>query len=140
MSEADLKALVEATLDVLRDRLGLQPWTLLVRYDRLPDGEPGNIMIQAPYERATITLDPSQIESQQEALHTLRHELIHVMIWPMHGFSDAITPALPGGGMSASEFEAWRFFLERMVKTVEDLLDRNHVAGLGPIPALLELL
>lgn len=122
MLPSEAKSVVLANIERLRDDLRLWDWHLEITYGRLDDAS-ATCQIHPAYQRATITLDPEQLDDEQDVLRALRHELIHVFCWPMHAYGLHTEELTDGKTVDAN----WTFYLERMVWSVERLLDLHEV-------------
>lgn len=123
MDTSEVRSIVRANLDRLRDQLLIGDWFVNVSYPALEGDVVGRATVHAEYKRAEIELDPAKLEDEAEVLRVLRHELIHVFLWPMHAFAVHAHDISDG---RSTDF-LWTFMLERMVKAVEDLLDGHGV-------------
>lgn len=119
MNADDAHAIIRANVDRLRDQLRLWDWHIDVRCKRLNEGTAGQCQVQAPYLRASIEIDNEQVSDERELLHVLRHELVHVFCWPFHAYGEHVAEMTEGDSVDS----AWTFYLERMVWSVEKLLD-----------------
>lgn len=121
MTVEEARAVVMPNVGSLIEQLRLHDWHIEVAYTRLPENTLGRCRVNSPYQRATIELDNDQIDDADELVKTLRHELVHVLCWPMHAFGTHAHELSDG----QSTDSAWTFWLERMVWDVERLLDRG---------------
>lgn len=128
MDTSEVKAIVRANIDRLRDQLLIGDWFVNVSYPALEGDVVGRATVHAEYKRAKIELDPAKLDDEAEALRVLRHELIHVFLWPMHAF--AVHAHDISDGQSTDYL--WTFMLERMVHAVECLLDEHGVPLAAP--------
>lgn len=78
LSTDDVKAIVEPADKLMRDALGLSDWTVTVTYERDED-RMGSCSTMTSYQKATINIDPSHHDDEDEVLDTLRHELLHIV-------------------------------------------------------------
>ncbi len=87
MDQSAVKRLVERDLETLMRAFGVPHWSIRVCYGPI-DGADDGCMAQGhchrliDYESATITLDPANLDDEDEVLKTLRHELMHVVLSP----------------------------------------------------------
>jgi hypothetical protein len=133
MDASEVRRIVEANVERLCDQLRLWDWHLSIAYRRLDGDAVAQCDVSAPYLRATITLDNDKMDTEDEVLRALRHELIHVFCWPMHAFGQHAHDMTDG----ESSDSAWTFYLERLVWSVEQLMD-THVPTSGEIHAETE--
>lgn len=114
MEAERVRALVENSIDRMSEELNLGEWTLRVAYHRLDDGC-GECEVAPGYLSAHIILDPQQLEDREDVLRTLRHELLHVVAWPMNA-------AIQAYGPEDTEDANAHFYMERMVAHLERLI------------------
>lgn len=132
MTEESALHVMQQALPRLKKQLGLETWRIDVRVGRLEPFVHGEVDLAAPYERASIIIDPGQLDDEVELLRVLRHELIHVALWPFQHFARVIG-ADDATGMSVAAFQAVQEFCsERLVRAVEGVMD---AAGLPLFPA-----
>ncbi|MFM9959322.1 MAG: hypothetical protein ACKVZJ_14790 [Phycisphaerales bacterium] len=126
MDPKALKSLVERSIVPMKTRLNLGPVEVTYftnsRLARDDDGMTRGTANPNPlYGRVTIELDPTHLDDDDEALHVLRHELLHCYNQPlsMHHrlclsvAAEAAHPALEESLTQNSELEV--LALERML-------------------------
>ena len=131
MDTSELSKIVTANVERLRDQLRLWEWHIDIEYERLGEpgsayGTAGSVSVKGDYRLAVISLDGDHIENEEMALTVLRHELIHVFIWPMHAFGHWAEEK-SGGQFAPEDHSAYSFWVERLVGDVERLLDASDV-------------
>lgn len=132
MTEESALHVMQQALPRLKKQLGLEAWHIDVRVGRLEPFVHGEVDLAAPYERASIIIDPGQLDNEVELLKVLRHELIHVALWPFQHFAQVVG-ADESAGMSTPAFQAVQeFCAERLVRAVEGVMEG---AGLPLFPA-----
>lgn len=132
MTEESALHVMQQALPRLKKQLGLEAWRIDVRVGRLEPFVNAEVDLSAPYERASIIIDPGQLDDEVELLKVLRHELIHVALWPFQHFVQVVG-ADESVGMSAEVFQAVQEFCsERLVRAVEGVMES---AGLPLFPS-----
>jgi hypothetical protein len=121
MDRSAVRAIVERELEPLRERLGLGHWDLDIEYGPIEGGQRGRCSRAADYDRATIELDPEQVEDEADALKVLRHELFHLVHSPFDLYSCAVDNAGLGKTMDDVLDRVWRHACEKTVINLERL-------------------
>lgn len=122
MTVDEARAVVAKHSGALGEQLRLHDWHIEVAYTRLPEGTLGRCRVNSPYCRASIEIDNEQVDDGDEMLFTLRHEFAHIFCWPMHAYGEHVEAMTAG----KSNDSAWTFWLERMVWSVERLMDNKE--------------
>lgn len=122
MEVSAVKKVVEKNVQRFIDYFGLNQWHIEITYKRLRDGVAGSCEVKPGYMRAYISIDNDQVETADYAAYMLRHELIHVFLWPMFEHASVMlnVPGAEGDALT----RVWEFHHERMVKEIEMMLDR----------------
>lgn len=131
MEVSQAKEIVNAHVHHLRDQLRLWDWHIDIEYRHLADDVGADCTVRAAYQQAVIRIDNEKADTPEALLGMLRHELIHIFIWPMHSFGDWASEK-SGGELPDEDFHTWTFYLERMVWNVEQLLDLHKVPLMTP--------
>lgn len=127
MEIALAKKTVMANVELYKRILGLGQWHLDIYYRRLPEGQRGECHTQPDYMRAQISIDNDQIDDEEALLRLLRHELIHVFLWPATKLASAMEDLTDDNKMADDlRHQLWTFIVERQVKEIEMLLDRTE--------------
>ena len=126
MDKSELRPIVNRNIVHLVEQLRLWEWHIDVYYEHIEGAASGVVEVNAPYQRAHITLDPDGLNDEETALFALRHELIHVFLWPFHAFGH-FAQAKSGGELSDEDHHTFVFYNERMVRNVEHLLDMHNL-------------
>lgn len=86
MERAKVQEIVERHAGPLIEELGLEHWTIGFRYDlRSSTGgyaSLGQCNRQVKYSKASISFDPDELDSEEDVLRILRHELFHLVVSP----------------------------------------------------------
>jgi hypothetical protein len=118
----------------LQRELSIEDWRIQYDYqdnlhenDGVPQPSPNCVFTmccnaQEDYQRALITIDPSQINSQKDLRESLRHEMLHICLSPITSFYLAVfyqksKPSLLN--------ELYIQCAERSVRAVEKILDNK---------------
>lgn len=81
MDASQVKAIVDANLERLRDELWLNTWKISVNYGPLEGDTAAVVNLEnADYNAAAITIDPAQLRTEKDVMQTLVHELLHVTL------------------------------------------------------------
>lgn len=128
MDRSECKAIVDREVVSLKATFGLSHWTIVVQYQKvsgdIPDGfgAPGSCRRLAAYERATITIDPDEIEDRDNLLGVLRHELMHVVLAPFDPYRHfAASFIRKGSSAEVQEDGVWDHACEQAVRNLERL-------------------
>lgn len=121
MDSSKCREILLANIERLRADLRLWDWRIDIFTGRLEGNAVGEVRVHSPYQRAEITVDNDKVDDEAEALRVLRHELIHIFCWPMHAFADST------GDMDEERHKNWTFYIERMVWSVEQMMDRHEI-------------
>jgi hypothetical protein len=116
-----VKEIVDREIEPLMARLGLDRWSVEVKYGPIGDDQSGRCSRLYDYERATIEFDPEKIEDEADVLKTLRHELFHVVHSPFDLYSCAVDNAGLGKTMDDVLDRVWRHACEKTVINLERL-------------------
>lgn len=122
MDLSKVRAIVEKHIEKMRWDLQLQDWQIDTVYASKPHGNPAEVNYLPEYRRATMTFDPSQLETREDVLRALRHELLHLVLAPVIQYHQAVWKAIPekAEGLTA---ELWRQANELTVGNLERMLD-----------------
>lgn len=120
-------AILKRHIVPLMERLRLDDWHVEVTTieGETDDGIPGRVTVSYEYRRAYITIDASQIDEEDELARVLRHELIHVVLWPMHATGALMEAALPVNRAGHALLTALTDHRELLVGQVERVLDKT---------------
>ena len=127
MNTDEVKAIVDDSLPLFSDAMGLDAWNIRVEYD---EGHSGNCVAEPMYKRALITLNPACLDTKTEVLFTLRHELLHVTQSGIQAYRLAVGRIVSGQGWDVLE-EVYQQQAEDLVNRAERMLDM----GLGMKPS-----
>lgn len=127
MNRDEATEAVNTFLDYYRTVFRLHNWTFFWQFERLEGDDldsniKADICVRPDRWRAEIRIDLDHITSIEDLNETVRHELLHVVAWPMEqmaSFADSIIP---------SEYtNPWEHVksasTERMVAALEHMLD-----------------
>lgn len=124
MDSAALSKVIKKHHKRLVKQLGLSDWGISFAVERI-DGEPaGQSTVHSAYRHARLVLDPEKITDEEDALRVLRHELIHVLVWPWPAWGEVVLELLPDGDSGDALMTQYHFFMERLVGEIERLVDR----------------
>lgn len=130
MDRSELKALVEANLDRFRDALWLNNWNIGIDYGPCDEADSAGTcdLSDADYNRAVITLDPHVLHDQRDALRTLVHELLHIVLARYGLYRDVVCGLVPkelGDSVKNAELAAWTHAQEQTVLLLQDGIARH---------------
>lgn len=120
MDKSEVQAILDEAIPVELERLGLSWWRLVFALGPTDLGPDYNaVCFRLPnYDRARITLDPEGLDSKDEVISTLRHELLHLIHAPFDLVESQLAEAL-----SDKEFRVlaplWRYATEQTVRNLE---------------------
>lgn len=130
-----LDNLLKRSLDPMAQRLGMGHLRIKVCHRDLPRDEDSLINGQAHtkhiYERLTVYLDSTHIETDAEALEVLRHELLHWYNRELELHHDLCMAVIPEAAKPAIA-EHFEQMCEEQVRNLERLLDAH-----GATPKML---
>ena len=121
MDRSAVKAIVDREIESLMKRLGIQHWTVAVRYEpeaERPDGQirRGFCSPNLDYNTAAIQFNPEAFDTEEEVLHVLRHELLHVVLSPYDLYKNALAPVLDTDPAKVEVFAVlWTHVIEKAV-------------------------
>jgi hypothetical protein len=129
MDQSEARRLVEAHIEGYTAALGIAFWRLTILYEPI-DAEPGRVcrdhkaagecITNVRYNRATIRLDPAQLDDAAKLLEALRHELFHVVLAPFLLYRDHYLATVErGSGADDQESRLWEFVAEQAVINLE---------------------
>lgn len=99
MDASSLRALLDTWTPVYAQRFGLSHWRIETHVVGIPDegGQTtlGDVEVMPERERASVRLNALALDNEVEALATLRHELLHIVVSPMQLFLDSVLARLP---------------------------------------------
>jgi hypothetical protein len=125
-----VKEWVDRHIEPLMASLGIGYWRVVVQYDRVEADDPGpgfgvaaQCWAKPQYERATIRIDPEEVDDEGHLEAILTHELLHVVASPYLSYRDIATSNIrPGSSADAAEDRAWADACERTVRNLERLV------------------
>jgi hypothetical protein len=126
LDRSAVKAIVEAHIDEYKEILGIAHWHVTVGLD-LRDSDAkatvsGECTWYIDYERAAIRLDPDALDSEEEVLEVLRHELFHILLAPFSIFWGAVEPLFKGNATTRATLHSVRIHaVERCLINIERL-------------------
>lgn len=115
-------------LERLRHGMGLQPWSVTIRFESLDNEDVAEVSVLPEYHSARITLDPDSVSTRREISGHLKHELYHVLTAEFLAFWTVVKEAVPDEARPALQvlFDAsW----ERMVLDLEESERRGRKGG-----------
>ena len=126
MDLSAVRALCDAAAPVMRDLLWVSDIRLDLVYGPCESGShDAECERNAPYRRATITIDPARADDETDVLDSLRHELLHVALGEFDVFWEVAGAGVEADTPSATVLQrAWTLACERTVNTLENALDR----------------
>ena len=80
MDKSEVQDIVSGAIEKMKDLLYLNDWQINIYYGHLGDNMNGKCERDISYRIADITLDPEELDSKEEVLDVLRHELLHLVI------------------------------------------------------------
>jgi len=127
MKFADCQKWCDKNIKRLQAKVGIPHWKITIELENIGNGAAGMCYALADYERATIDIDPHQVENEEMLEEILTHELLHICHAPFTVMREALLEALK------NESEATRSLVsslystaaERTVKNLERLLAAN---------------
>lgn len=139
MDRSEVKRIVDANAEALRDALWLNTWKINVEYDRLDGDHAAECGLDnADYNLATITMDPAKFSSEKQVVQSLVHELLHITLCRFDLYRDAMIALIPehvysdGGGQV--EQRLYRHAMEQAV----EMLQRGVARHLWDAPPQVE--
>lgn len=100
MDRSKVKEIVEANLHDLKCRFGLHHWDITATFDLHEDDGGSRFTTRArclfyvDYEKAEIRFNPDELDTDDDVLEALRHELFHLILAPFHIAWDALRPVV----------------------------------------------
>lgn len=127
MDESAVKVIVAKNAEALAAAMGLSHWRIRWFAERPDIGSKGYCERLIDYERATIYLDPAQMDDEADLLRVLRHELFHVVASP----ADLLLGLIDAGITDPVEVErigrVSRYVQETLVRNLERLWDGAEI-------------
>lgn len=89
---SQVRALVEAHMPRMVQQFQLNDWWIYTKYEQLSDVDwRGQVDLgQADYKRATIRFNVLFLDSDEDVLRVLRHELLHLLLAPFEIYDDVV--------------------------------------------------
>jgi hypothetical protein len=143
LDRSEVKRIVESNIVDMKYRLGLGQWDVRVEFDlrETPPGEAACFVTRGQntwhidYETALIKLDPDQLETEEDVLDVLRHELFHLLAAPLSIARNALKPLLEADPVRRDMVDSvWTHAVERVIKNIERM-HRGLTRKDGPAPA-----
>jgi hypothetical protein len=126
MDESAVKAIVDDRLESLTELFGLYFWRIEVKFEatRRPDQWRAMCDREVNYSRATITLDPTKFDTEDEVIKALEHELLHVVLAPFDLYRNLVTQHIGPEEVALTRVEqtAWEYMIEQQVINLERML------------------
>jgi hypothetical protein len=134
MDRSEVKRIVEEALEPMATALWVRDWLILPEYGAIEDGKCGFCKADPAYMKATIRLDPAQLDDEDDVLRTLRHEILHIVHGEFAVYMNMMLCAVKEKDWRMKDVEdrAYTLACERTVARLERLLD-----GLGQTPRVL---
>ncbi len=80
-----------------------------------------------PYRYAKIRIDPAQHDDEADVVHSLRHELCHLVLAPFDHAIKVVERILEDDGTAGRAFdEAARFVVEECIINIERILSEQE--------------
>jgi len=73
-----VKAVTQKFIDRWKYLLGLDDWSIIIRYTKMEDGDLGECSVETPHKMATVVVDVAKHKNADHLLDTIRHELLHI--------------------------------------------------------------
>ena len=129
MPADQVKAIAKAYLEPMSQALHVSHWKITLKVEKIKDSAAAaaQVFMTSDYDIATIVIDPTQCNSEEEVVRFLRHELIHLLLAPFDLHSETVREVIrqsetPDPGLAA-EARVFTFAVERMVLNIERALD-----------------
>lgn len=126
MKRSEIQEIARANIEHLRDQLRLWDWHIDIYYERIEGDAAATVKVRSDYHRADISLDPERLDTEEEVLQALRHELIHIFLWPFHAFGEWAQQKSPGGEMASEDYRVFTHHLERSVWFMERFMSMHN--------------
>lgn len=129
MDRSAVEAICDAAMPAMRDALWANDTRITMVYGACSDSNwAAECDRNAPYRRATITIDPAQHDDEAEVLDSLRHEVLHLTLGEFDVYANMVQTNIDdsNGTAAAVESRAFTLAVERTINRLEVTLD-----GLG---------
>jgi|GEM_PF-3436176 len=125
MDRSQCSYIVKREMPKLTKLLGVQFWIITVTYEPISDPKINSTCDrQYPQQKAVINIDPGKHRTEADILHSLRHELIHILLSPLDVYRNlAAANFEPNTPMAKVEATSWEISLELSVLAVERIFD-----------------
>jgi hypothetical protein len=138
LDQSAVERIVRREIEPLKEKLGLRDWGIKVHFDLKSESieaiASGECNWLIDYEKATIRLAPAELETEEEVIEVLRHEMFHIVLAPISIYANAIRPALEGDAARRAMAESvFTHAVERMVINLERMY-RGLTAGAPQAP------
>lgn len=90
MSEAEVRAIIDANIRDLRAALGLHDWNIDVGYSTSVGDRVATCTADAKRHHATLLFNPGELDDESDVLRFLLHELLHLYNAEVHLYADAV--------------------------------------------------
>ncbi|MEO0481902.1 MAG: hypothetical protein AAF196_20745 [Planctomycetota bacterium] len=108
----------EEAINRFREAFSLTDWRIYAETHDLDPGNLANCSILDAYQKATIRIDVTQHESEEEVVESVRHEMIHLLLSPIEFVVDRVGQ-MERSDLSAAACEG----VERSVRMIEKAMD-----------------
>lgn len=124
MKRKKLRKIIDANLGPMREALGLWDWKITTYYGVVPSGSQSasaEVYADPQYNRAAIHFNPDKIDKKSDALFSLQHELLHIVLAEMKSYVAAVERVTEDIGKPACEAldESRAYSEERLVLALE---------------------
>jgi hypothetical protein len=130
MDASVVKGIVTENIEGLMREVGVPHWRIDVLYEGLDDGVVAHVDFRnVDRWRAEIVIDPAKCESYAHVIHTLRHELLHLLAAPFIIYRNVMRAGFDHNSDEGSrENRLWKHAMEQQVV----MLERGLAARLAP--------
>jgi len=127
MDKSLVQKIIRRELNRYRKLLSLQDWTITIKYNWIGDEDDatcGDCEANPNYKTAAITINPDMAANEKELIHTLRHEMFHILHASFETYRNTVEKLITDKEFKAVE-EVFDRCREDLVMCLESMFDKG---------------
>lgn len=127
MDKSQVEKIINENIQVMASQLGLANWKITFYYRALDDAKMKIRLHEIlSYKRAVITVDSECVETMEDVLNSLRHELLHIVAAPFTQAMYTVGKAIKDEFLTDVLNEVYRHHEEELIRNFEQVIDNMN--------------